>query len=109
MKGTTVQLAVETVTGYDPFGNPITEEEFVDVPDVLVGQPTSDDIVTTTQLYGKRIEYMLGIPKGDTHDWLDKKVIIWGQIYKTFGYPITGEQANIPLRWGQNIKVEKYG
>ena len=109
MKGTTVQLAVETVTGYDPFGNPITEEEFVDVPDVLVGQPTSDDIVTTTQLYGKRIEYMLGIPKGDTHDWLDKKVIIWGQTYKTFGYPITGEQANIPLRWGQNIKVEKYG
>ena len=109
MKGTTVQLAVDTVTGYDPFGNPITEEEFVDVPDVLVGQPTSDDIVTTTQLYGKRIEYMLGIPKGDTHDWLDKKVIIWGQTYKTFGYPITGEQANIPLRWGQNIKVEKYG
>ena len=109
MKGTTVQLAVETVIGYDSFGAPITEEEFVDVPDVLVGQPTSDDIVTTTQLYGKRIEYMLGIPKGDTHDWLDKKVIIWGQTYKTFGYPITGEQANIPLRWGQNIKVERYG
>lgn len=109
MKGTTVQLAVETVTGYDAFGNPIVEEEFIDVPDVLVGQPTSDDIVTTTQLYGKRIEYMLGIPKGDTHDWLDKKVIIWGQTYKTFGFPITGEQANIPLRWGQNIKVERYG
>jgi hypothetical protein len=109
MKGTTIQLVVNTQSGTDPFGVPIYTEELVDVPDVLVGSPTTDDITDSLNLYGKKIEYMLGIPKGDTHNWVDTEVIIWGNRYRTFGYPITGEQANIPLRWGQNVRVERYG
>lgn len=109
MKGTTIQLVVNTQSGTDPFGVPIYTEELVDVPDVLVGSPTTDDITDSLNLYGKKIEYMLGIPKGDTHNWTDAEVIIWGNKYRTFGYPITGEQANIPLRWGQNVRVERYG
>jgi hypothetical protein len=109
MKGTTIQLVVNTQSGTDPFGAPIYIEELVDVPDVLVGSPTTDDITDSLNLYGKKIEYMLGIPKGDTHNWTDAEVIIWGNRYRTFGYPITGEQANIPLRWGQNVRVERYG
>lgn len=109
MKGMTVQLAVKTVTGYNPFGAPIETEELVDVEDVLVGQPTTDDVTNTIQLYGKKIEYVLGIPKGDTHNWTDAEVIIWGQRFRTIGYPQTGIQENIPLRWGQNVRVEKYG
>jgi hypothetical protein len=109
MKGTTIQLVVNTQSGTDPFGVPIYTEELVDVPDVLVGSPTTDDITDSLNLYGKKIEYMLGIPKGDTHNWTDAEVIIWGNRYRTFGYPITGEQANIPLRWGQNVRVERYG
>ena len=81
----------------------------VDIPDVLVGQPTTDDITASVQMYGKKIEYILGIPKGDTHDWTDAEVIIWGEPYRTVGYPQTGIQENIPLRWGQNVKVERYG
>ena len=109
MKGTTIQLVVKTQSGTDPFGAPIYTEELVDVPDVLVGSPTTDDITDSLNLYGKKIEYMLGIPKGDTHNWVDTEVVIWGNRYRTFGYPITGEQANIPLRWGQNVRVERYG
>ena len=109
MKGTTIQLVVNTQSGTDPFGVPIYTEELVDVPDVLVGSPTTDDITDSLNLYGKKIEYMLGIPKGDTHNWTDAEVVIWGNRYRTFGYPITGEQANIPLRWGQNVRVERYG
>lgn len=109
MKGTTVQLVVKTQSGTDPFGAPIYTEELVNVPDVLVGSPTTDDVTDSLNLYGKKIEYMLGIPKGDTHNWTDTDVIIWGNRYRTFGYPITGEQANIPLRWGQNVRVERYG
>lgn len=109
MKGMTVQLAVKTVTGYDPFGAPIEIEELIDVEDVLVGQPTTDDVTNTIQLYGKKIEYVLGIPKGDTHNWTDAEVIIWGQRFRTIGYPQTGIQENIPLRWGQNVRVERYG
>jgi hypothetical protein len=109
MKGTTVQLVVGTVTSYDPFGNPVETEQLVDVADVLVGQPSTDDITSSIQLYGKRIDYVLGIPKGDKNDWTDATVIIWGERFRTIGYPMTGEQENIPLRWGKNVKVERYG
>lgn len=109
MKGTTVQLVVKTQTGIDPFGAPIFEEKLENIKDVLVGQPSSDDIVSTHELYGKVIAYVLGIPKGDTHNWEDTDVIIWGDRYHTIGYEQTGIQENIPLRWGKNIKVERYG
>lgn len=109
MKGTTVGLVVKTQTGTDPFGHPIYSEETVQIDDVLVGQPTSEDVISTLELTGKRIAYVLGIPKGDTHVWEDTEVIIWGDRYKTIGFPVTGEQKNIPLRWGKNVKVERYG
>ena len=109
MKGTTVQFVVKTITSYDAFGAPVYSEELVDVPDVLVGVPSSNDVLNTLSLYGKRVAYTLGIPKGDTHTWVDTDVIIWGQRFRTIGYPVTGEQANIPLRWGQNVQVEHYG
>ena len=97
------QLHIERIDGCSG----MKKEEYVD--DVLVGSPTSDEITDSLNLFGKKIVYMLGIPKGDTHTWEDAEVIIWGNRYRTFGYPITGEQANIPLRWGQNVRVERYG
>lgn len=109
MKGTTVKVLQKTVTGQNVMHEDIVTEKWIDVPDVLVGQPTTDDITSTLQLYGKRIEYVLGIPKGDTNDWTDTEVEIWGEKYKTIGYPMTGESENIPLRWGKNVKVERYG
>lgn len=109
MKGTTIQLVVNTQTSTDPFGQPVYEEELIDIDDVLVGQPSTDDITNVLQLYGKRIAYTLGIPKGDTNNWVDAEVIIWGERFRTIGYPVTGEQANIPLRWGKNVQVERYG
>lgn len=109
MKGTTIQLVEDIVVEYDPFGAPVTQQQLVDIDDVLVGQPTTQEVVDTMQVYGKRIEYVLGIPKGDSHKWEDATVYIWGKPYRTIGYPITGEQANIPLRWGMNVRVERYG
>lgn len=109
MKGMTVQLEVTTTTGTNPLGEPIESTELVDVQDVLVGQPTTDDITNSIQLYGKKIEYVLGIPKGDTHNWVNAIVHIWGEKFRTVGYPQTGIQENIPLRWGSNVKVERYG
>ena len=109
MKGMTVQLVVKTEAGTDPFGAPIYTEELVDVTDVLVGQPSSEDVLSTLELTGKRIAYTLGIPKGDTHVWENTDVIIWGERFRTIGFPQTGIQENIPLRWGSNVKVERYG
>lgn len=109
MKGTTVKLQIDDVVPVtDEFGTVIESETYVEVEDVLVGQASSDEDVSSVNLYGKHISVMLGIPKGDTHDWRNKKVIIWGRTFRTFGDPVTGEPENIPLRWGQNIRAEAY-
>lgn len=113
MRGTTVTLYEQTQTSTDAFGVPVYTETPVSVPDVLVGEPTTDDITSATALYQKVIRYMLGIPKGDAHDWKDKKVS-WTDAYgvthvcKTFGYPITGIEANIPTRWHMKVRCEDY-
>ena len=109
MKGTTVYLVHRETTGNDGFNQPIYEETLEPVDDVLVGSPSSDDVTDTTNLYGKKLVFVLGIPKGDSHNWVDAVVEIWGERYRTIGYPTTGIQENIPLRWGQNVKVERYG
>lgn len=109
MKTMTVQLVVKTEDGKDPFGAPIETEEIIDIPGCLVGQPSSDAIIQTLQMYGKQIAYVVGVPKGDTHSWVDTDVIIWGERFRTIGFPETGIQENIPLSWGQNVKVERYG
>lgn len=113
MVGITVTLYERTQTGVDDLGNPVYAENPVQVPNVLVGEPTSDDIVTSTALYQKVIRFMLGIPKGDTHNWMDSKVT-WSDGYgtrtvKTFGYPITGVEANIPTPWHMKVRCEEYG
>lgn len=74
----------------------------------MVGQPTTDDVTQSIALYGKTIAYTLGIPKGDDNDWTDTEVIIFGERFKTVGFPQTGIQENIPLRWKANVKVERY-
>lgn len=114
MRGTVVTLYERVKTGTDPFGNDVISERAVPVADVLVGEPTSEDITTSTQLYGKVIRYMLGIPKGDTHNWQDAKVQ-WSDAYgithtcRTFGFPITGIEANIPTPWHMKVRCEDYG
>ena len=112
MKGTTIQLLEKVQTGVNPVNEPIIVEHWIEVAGVLVGQPTTDDVTNSRQLYGKRVEYVLGIPKGDTHNWVDTEIILPAPFtghFRTIGYPITGEPENIPLGWGQNVKVERYG
>lgn len=108
MRGMTIQIAVKTQTGVDPFGAPVYAETLEDVDDVLVGQPTVDDVTSSISMYGKRCEYKLGIPRGDTHTWEDTDVIIRGQRYHTIGFPERGIDENVPLRWFQNVKVARY-
>lgn len=109
MKGMTVQYVKRTQTGTDPFGVPVYSETLEDVKDVLVGNPSSDDVNTSVSLYGKKIDFVLGIPRGDMHDWSDAEVIIWGDRFRTLGYPERGIDENIPLRWNQNVRVTRYG
>lgn len=116
IKGITVTLYTETETSTDPFGNPIVTETPVSVDNVLIGEPSTDDITSSVELYGKQIKYVLAIPKGDTHDWMDKKVS-WVDAYgithnvKTFGFPMTGIEENIhySIPWHMKMRCEEYG
>ncbi len=109
MKTTTIQLVNKTEVGRKPMGEPVYEETFEDVDGVLVGSPTTEQLLATMELEGKKIVYMLGIPKGDDHDWTDREVIIWGERFITLGFPETAEPENVPLSWGKVVKVAHYG
>lgn len=109
MVGITVVLHEKTQTGTDSFNNQVFTENTVSVDNVLVGEPTADDVITSTNVYGKQIVYMLGIPKGDTHNWENAEVEFFGNRYRTFGHLIQGIEANVPTMWHKKIRVERYG
>ena len=109
IRGITVRLYVKTQTGTDEFNAPIYTETSVDVENVLVGEPVSEDIVNSLQLYGKHIAYTLGIPKGDEHDWDNVTVEFFGQKFRTYGGVTQGIKDMIPLVWNKKVKVERYG
>lgn len=109
IKGITVRLKTRVQTGTDEFKRPVYEEGFVDVENVLVGVPSSEDVINELNLSGKRIKYTLGIPKGDTHNWINTEVEFWGERYRTIGKPMQGIDENIPLSWNKKVQVECYG
>lgn len=65
------------------------------VSNVLIGEPTSD---------GRG--FTLGIPKGDSHTWEDRKIGFFGWTFRTVGFPEQGIEANIPLCWHKKVHVQ---
>lgn len=108
IKGIPVKLSVRTQTGIDDFNRPTYEVSQEVVENVLVGEPSAEDVVNELNLSGKRIAYTLAIPKGDTHVWEDTEVEFWGMKFKTVGIPTQGIDDNIPLQWNKKVKVERY-
>ena len=106
--GLPIELAVKVQTGTDGFNRPIYETTWVTVDNVLIGQPTTEEITDELNLSGKRLDYLLGIPKGDTHDWEDTQVRFFGQTYETIGAPTQGIEDMIPLSWNKKVKVMRY-
>lgn len=109
IKGADVILHIRAQSGTDDFNNPVYTETTETVSNVLIGQPETEELKSSIDLYGKRIEYMLGIPKGDTHDWEDTTVEFFGNTYRTFGHTIEGIEDNIPLDWHKKVRVERCG
>lgn len=109
IKGITIILIDKVKTGIDPFGNPIYEDQEIEIENVLVSPTSSDDIVNQLTLTGKKAVYTLAIPKGDTNDWENKEAKFFGQRWRTFGFPIEGIESLIPLDWNKKVMVERYG
>lgn len=109
IKGITVTLYTKTQTGVDGFNNPIYSEIETPVENVLISPVLSDDATSTLQLSGKYAKYELSIPKGDTHNWVDCKIMFFGEVWRSIGYPEELIEALVPLDWNKKVKVERYG
>lgn len=108
LHGITVTIYKKTQSGTDGFGRPVYSETTEDVSNVLIGEPSTEDITDTFNLTGKHLAYTLAIPKGDTHTWTDTKVTFFGETFRTIGKPTQGIEALIPLSWNKKVKVERY-
>lgn len=107
--GTTITLINLIQTGTDPFNAPVYEETQTAVENVLVAQPSASQVIDQMNLYGKRLAYTLGIPKGDMHIWKDQDVIIFGERFHVFTDVTKGIEENIPGPWHHIYGVERYG
>lgn len=109
ISGITIILYDKEQTGVDEFKRPIYTETAVEVENVLVGEPSSQDVIDTKNLTGKVLAYTLAIPKGDAHTWTNRTVEFWGERFRTIGEPTQGIESMIPLSWNRKVKVERYG
>lgn len=108
IKGMTVTLVDRIQIGTDDFNRPIYSEKDITVENVLVAPSTTDDVITSTDLEGKKAIYTLGIPKGDTHTWENRLVRFFGHTWKTFGFTIEGIEENVPTIWHKKVMAERY-
>lgn len=109
IKGIPVTLFDKRQTGTDGFGDPVYTETPIVVENVLVTPVAATDVINDLQLYGKRAEYELCIPKGDTHVWEDRRVDFFGHSFHAFGFVAEYIDNLVPLDWNRKIKVERYG
>jgi hypothetical protein len=109
MRGVTIILYDKVQIGIDDFNRPVYQDVPRTIENVLIGEPTTDQVIDELNLSGKRLAYTLAIPKGDNHEWTDRKVEFFGEVFRTFGRPTQGIDHLIPLDWNKKVKVERYG
>ena len=108
IKGVTITLVEKILASTDDFDRPIYKDKDVAVDNVLIAPVTTDDVMNSTDLTGRKAIYTLAIPKGDTHDWENKEVKFFGQRWRVFGIPTEGIDNLIPLDWNKKVMVERY-
>lgn len=77
------------------------------ISNVLVGQPQTSGTADMSGDRGALRSYTLAIPKGDTHDWVDRIVEFFGRKFRTVGYPLMGIEALMPLDWHKQVNVQQ--
>nr|DAT29688.1 MAG TPA: Minor capsid protein [Bacteriophage sp.] len=108
INGITITLIDKVKIGRDDFGHSVFDKREIEVKNVLVTPTSTDDRVNQLNLTGKVADYTLAIPKGDTHNWIDREVHFFDQRWRTIGIPIEGIESLIPLDWNKKVMVELY-
>ena len=110
--GRTITLYNKVKVGTDSFNRPVYEDVPEEVENVLIGEPASQEIIDTLNTTGKRVAFVLGIPKGDTHVWTDRMVDLPSDFppgkYRVIGRPVGGQEELIPLSWNKKVQVEYF-
>lgn len=106
IKGIKVKLIKKEKIGVDDFDAPIFSynEQYVD--NVLVTPQVSDDLINELHLQGKKIAYVLAIPKTDSNSWVDCEVEFFNRRFRTVGIETQGIAELIPLDWNKKVGVE---
>ena len=109
MRGISVILYDRTEAGRDALNHPIYSETAVTVDNVLVAPSSTVEVLDVTNLEGRRGDYTLAIPKGDSHDWsAGKRVSFFGRNWRIIKMPEEGIEWLIPLSWNKKVQVEAY-
>lgn len=108
IRGMTVTLIEKKKIGTDPFGAPIYDDVEHDVENVLISPTSTDDVINTLNLTGRKAVYTLAIPKGDDHVWDGQEVRFFGCRWRIIGTALQGIEELIPLDWNKKVTVERY-
>lgn len=109
MTGRTVILYDKEEIGRDNMNQPIYKEIPIEVENVLIAPTSATEVLDTINLTGKKAVYTLGIPKGDTHTWEDRRVNFFNQDWHVISFPTEGLEHLIPLSWNKKVQVETIG
>lgn len=106
LQGIDVTLYEKVKTGEDALGTEIFSVRPVHIRNVLVAPLSEEEVLSELNLTGRRAVYQLAIPKGDRHDWENKTVFFFGEMWRVIGKPVQGIEELIPLEWNKKVKVE---
>ena len=108
LRGVSVVLYERTAAGRDELNREIFTETPVTVENVLIApvESSAGDGGESTDLARKRVRYQLAIPKGDAHEWEDRRVEFFGRMWRTVSRSTVGIEVLIPLDWNRKVMVE---
>lgn len=108
IKGITVVIHERTQSGVDAFNRPTYTESDTSVDNVLVVPASSDAIINELNLSGKKLVYLLMVPKSDDHDWSGCRVSFFGEDWHVYDIAEEWIDVNVPGAWNRRYKVERY-
>lgn len=107
-----VELYTEVLIGYDDFNREIYKPVVEVVEHCLVKPTLTEDVISSINLDGTKEQYTIAIPKGDAHEWKNKKVsfVLCGVkiTCKTYGPVLRGIESLVPMEWHGQIRCERY-
>lgn len=109
IRGIPVTLYEKEQVGTDALNAPVFHETPVIVENVLVSPLSSQEVTDALNLYGKRAEYELCIPKCDAHEWENRRVALFGRDFVTIGFAQEYIEANTPGDWNRRIRAARHG